>query len=277
LKKGNLGDQWHWLPTKGLLKHPLSGSDLISIRLNLNTLMKLRVKICGITDPAQGRSIAALGATALGFICAPASLRYVTAQQIRAIVAELSLSSIEGAPTGSPAVDRIGGVDRVGVFVDAAWETIVETVNIGGLSSVQLHGSESPQFCDRLRSLLPGIELIKALRIRSAEALLQAADFETVVDTLLLDAYHPNLGGGTGQTLDWQQLQQFQPGCAWFLAGGLTPDNVLAALSWVQPQGIDLSSGVERRPGDKNLAEVARLFEQLRSLPGAQVKQPIQR
>jgi phosphoribosylanthranilate isomerase len=227
--------------------------------------MKLRVKICGITDPAQGKSIAALGATALGFICAPPSPRYVTAKQIRAIVSELSQSPIDGSPT----------VDRIGVFVDASLDTIVETVNIGGLSSVQLHGNESPQFCDRLRSVLPDIELIKALRIRSSEALLQAANFESVVDTLLLDAYHPNLGGGTGQTLDWQQLQRFQPGCAWFLAGGLTPDNVLAALRLVQPQGIDLSSGVEHSPGNKNLVEVARLFEQLRSEPGAQVKQPI--
>ena len=221
----------------------------------------LRVKICGITDPHQGRSILQLGATALGFICAPQSPRYVMIEQIRAIGVELSLAQVDRSPP----------VDRIGVFVDANLETIVKTVGIGELSGVQLHGNESPQFCDRLRSVLPKVELIKALRVRSSEALLQAADFQTVVDTLLLDAYHPEMVGGTGQTLDWQALGQFQPVCPWLLAGGLTPDNVLAALELVQPQGIDLSSGVEDRPGVKNLAKVARLFEQLRSFrdPGA--------
>ena len=117
--------------------------------------MKLRVKICGITQPDQGRSIVELGATALGFICAPQSPRYVTSEQIQAIVSELP----------SPVVDRIG------VFVDATLETIAETIAIGQLSGVQLHGNESPQFCDRLRSAFPEIEVIKALRIRSSEAL----------------------------------------------------------------------------------------------------------
>jgi phosphoribosylanthranilate isomerase len=87
-----------------------------------------------------------------------------------------------------------------------------------------------------------------------------------VVDTLLLDAYHPGQLGGTGQPLDWAALQQFSPLCPWFLAGGLTPDNILDALKQVNPTGIDLSSGVERSPGDKDLTKVARLFEQLQQL-----------
>ena len=212
----------------------------------------LRVKICGFTQPAQGRAIAHLGATALGFICVPQSPRYVTAEQIQAVVAQLPPQ-----------------VDRVGVFADATLTQIAEVVAIG-LSSVQLHGQESPQFCAELRSLLPDVEIIKALRVRSTKALEQAVDYERVVDTLLLDAYHPHLTGGTGQTLDWRSLQQFQPECPWFLAGGLSADNIVAALELVQPHGIDLSSGVERSPGDKDLAKVAQLFEQLRSLPQLQ-------
>jgi phosphoribosylanthranilate isomerase len=87
------------------------------------------------------------------------------------------------------------------------------------------------------------------------------------VDTLLLDAYHPQLLGGTGKTLNWETLQNFCPSIPWFLAGGLTPENVLDALSQLQPSGIDLSSGVERAPGDKDLDKVAQLFEQLSCLP----------
>ena len=80
-----------------------------------------------------------------------------------------------------------------------------------------------------------------------------------------LDAYDPQQLGGTGKTLDWDTLQAFKPKCAWLLAGGLTPTNILKALSQVKPNGIDLSSGVERNPGDKDLSKVSQLFEQLKS------------
>jgi phosphoribosylanthranilate isomerase len=217
--------------------------------------MGLRVKICGITKPEQGRSIVQLGATALGFICAPASPRYVSPEQIAAIVMALPVSA-SGLPNG----------DRIGVFVNANLDEICQTVTIGQLNGVQLHGDESTEFCAQLRQRLPAIELIKALRIRTAEALIQANDYATWVDTLLLDAYDPTLPGGTGKTLDWSSLSQFQPACPWLLAGGLTPNNVLEALRQAQPHGIDLSSGVEQAPGDKNLREVARLFANLQQV-----------
>jgi phosphoribosylanthranilate isomerase len=72
--------------------------------------------------------------------------------------------------------------------------------------------------------------------------------------------------GGTGKTLDWQVLQSFRPDLPWFLAGGLTPDNLLTALTQIHPHGIDLSSGVERSPGDKDLDKVALLFSRINQL-----------
>ncbi|MBW4474004.1 MAG: phosphoribosylanthranilate isomerase [Stenomitos rutilans HA7619-LM2] len=223
--------------------------------------MRLRVKICGITKPEQGGAIVQLGATALGFICVEASPRYVSPTDIAAIVA--ALPHLEtGRPSG----------DRIGVFVNASLEDIEQTVAIGQLTGVQLHGNEAPEFCDRLRQVIPEIEIIKALRIHTADALAQANTYAAWVDTLLLDAYDPKLFGGTGKTLDWSLLQQFQPACPWFLAGGLTPDNILNALCQAQPHGIDLSSGVEHAPGDKNLREVARLFDQLETLQAPSAK-----
>lgn len=206
----------------------------------------MRVKICGITKPEQGDAIARLGATTLGFICVAASPRYVTPSQIRAIVDQLSVD-----------------VDRIGVFADCTIDEICQVTDKGGLSGVQLHGSESSQFCHQLRQALPEIEIIKALRVRTPESLMQVNAYIGVVDSLLLDAYHPTQLGGTGKTLDWDTLQGFEPNCPWFLAGGLTPDNVLAALARIHPSGIDLSSGVERSPGDKDLDKVAKLFEKL--------------
>ena len=206
----------------------------------------MRVKICGIKQPEQGKAIAIAGATALGFICVPNTPRYVTKQQIRAVVEQLPKQ-----------------IDKIGVFANSSVEEICQIVEFAGLTGVQLHGDESPEFCHQLRSMLPDIEIIKALRIKNSQALEQVEIYFSSVDTLLLDAYNPQMLGGTGATLDWKTLQQFQPGCPWLLAGGLTPDNVLDALKQVNPNGIDLSSGVERAPGDKDLGKVAKLFERL--------------
>ena len=207
----------------------------------------MRIKICGITKPEQGKAIAELGATTLGFICVERSPRYVTPQQIATISAHLPAK-----------------VDRIGVFADTTPQSILTTVTEANLTGVQLHGDESPQFCQNLRQRLPSqIELIKALRVKNLDSLTNAQNYYDLVDTILLDAYHPQLLGGTGTTLNWEDLTNFQPPLPWLLAGGLTPDNILEALERVHPHGIDLSSGVERSPGDKDLDKVKQLFAEL--------------
>jgi phosphoribosylanthranilate isomerase len=211
--------------------------------------MTLRVKICGITRADQAPAIAQLGADALGFICVQKSPRFVTANQIQQIQAEVPAH-----------------VARIGVFMDATIDWLVQVVETGGLTAVQLHGIESAEDCQTIRDRLPHIEIIKAFRIRSAWELEMAAEYAPVVDWLLLDAYHPELGGGTGKTLDWPTLQSFRPTKPWFLAGGLRPDNLAEALKLIQPDGIDLSSGVEIAPGDKDLAAVEQLFQTLKSI-----------
>ena len=207
----------------------------------------MRVKICGITQIEQGCEIVALGANSLGFICVERSPRYVTPEQIKAIAQALPLQ-----------------VDKVGVFADCPLREITAIVEEASLTAVQLHGAETPEFCLQLRrAIAPEIELIKAFRIESAASLSETTAYTSSVDTLLLDAYHPQMLGGTGKTLDWQNLAQFQPTLPWMLAGGLTPHNVADALSRLKPHGIDLSSGVERSPGDKDLQKVKQLFEAL--------------
>ncbi len=208
----------------------------------------MRVKICGITQPIQGKTIASLGATALGFICVPSSPRYVTPEQIKAVIEQLPQET-----------------DKIGVFANSSSEEIAQTVAETGLTGVQLHGDESLEFCQQLRESLPNVEIIKALRIRDADDFDRAKTYTKYVDTLLLDAYHPQQLGGTGKTLNWDTLRQFNPDRPWFLAGGLTPQNILEALNKVNPNGIDLSSGVETAPGDKDLAKVGELFEKLKS------------
>ena len=212
----------------------------------------MRVKICGIRDAEQGQAIARLGATALGFICVSQSPRYVTASEIRTVVDALPTND-----TGIPIVDRVG------VFVDASINEIHHTVSKGNLNVVQLHGHETPSTCQQIREQIPSIELIKAFRVRNPETLNKIQSFADSVDSFLLDAYHPNMMGGTGQTLNWSALKSFQSDRPWFLAGGLTPDNVTNAITLLSPDGIDLSSGVEITPGNKDLRKVEALFNHL--------------
>lgn len=208
----------------------------------------MRVKICGITQPQQGKTIASLGATALGFICVSSSPRYVTPEQIKAVIDQLPQET-----------------DKIGVFANSSQAEIARTVAKAGLTGVQLHGDESLEFCQQLRQSLPNVEIIKALRIKNTDDFEKAKTYTEYVDSLLLDAYHPEQLGGTGKTLNWDTLQQFNPDCPWLLAGGLTPQNVSEALNKVKPSGIDLSSGVETAPGDKDLDKVKELFEKLKN------------
>jgi phosphoribosylanthranilate isomerase len=204
----------------------------------------MRIKICGITKEKQAQEIVNLGISCLGFICVRESARYINPLSILEIVQELNPD-----------------IRTIGVFADAPLSIIVETVKISKLTGVQLHGQESVQFCLELKNELPEIELIKAFRVKSRHTLTQIEQYYTLVDTLLLDAYHPQLLGGSGQTIDWQDLRGFSPPLPWLLAGGLNPDNVKNALSQVNPSGIDLSSGVENHPGDKNIEKVKLLLE----------------
>ncbi|EDX86996.1 N-(5'phosphoribosyl)anthranilate isomerase [Synechococcus sp. PCC 7335] len=213
------------------------------------------MKICGITQVEQAEAIANLGASALGYICVGQSPRYIPPESIAPIIATVS----RAAPQ----------VEHFGVFANASLSEILRVTRTAGISVIQLHGGESPATCQRLRDALihaelPDIKLVKAIRVRTSEDLEMALSYEAYIDILLLDAYHPVQLGGTGKILDWRSLQSFSPNRPWFLAGGLNPDNILSALGQLSPDGIDLSSGVERSPGDKDLSKVRRLFDQLR-------------
>lgn len=208
----------------------------------------MRIKICGITTIEQGIAIAEMGATDLGFICVPSSPRYLNLTKLQLLVATL----------GSAA-------NTVGVFADFSVMTIAHVVGLTELNTVQLHGNEPVEFCQKLRDALPETEIIKAWRVRDHRDLDKISVYSEVVDGLLLDAYHPDALGGTGQTLDWEQLAAFNPSIPWLLAGGLTPDNICTALNQLNPDGIDLSSGVEVSPGNKDLELVDRLFANLKS------------
>jgi phosphoribosylanthranilate isomerase len=149
------------------------------------------------------------------------------------------------------------------VVADPTPEELPLLVANRGHSVLQLHGQESPECCEALRRRL-GVQIWKALRIRSAEDLRRASAYEGVVDALLLDAWAPDQLGGTGRRLPLEWLEEFTPSLPWWLAGGVTPESVSEILQRLRPDGLDVSSGVEDAPGEKNLSRVEALLRTVR-------------
>ena len=207
------------------------------------------LKVCGLRQPAQAAAVAALGADAIGVIAVPQSPRWLEPAQRPAL-----FEAVRGA---SP---TCFGVLVVADPADGELELLTRAA---GHQVLQLHGAETPQRCAELRQALgPDLLLWKALRIRSEADLAQAEAYAPVVDALLLDAWVPDQLGGTGHRIPIEWLDGFQPSLPWWLAGGITPERLplaLGALVESSPAGVDASSGVERAPGDKDLARVEQL------------------
>jgi phosphoribosylanthranilate isomerase len=195
--------------------------------------METRVKICGITNLADAKAAAEAGADALGFIFYEKSPRFVSIEAAGEISKQLGSSPM-----------------RVGVFVNAPVEFIMRAITEAGLTLLQFHGDEPPDFCVQF-----GLMSMKAFRIRDAASLKEIPNYKT--DAYLLDAFSSTTLGGTGEVFNWNlaiEAQQF--GKPIFLAGGLTAENVADAVQTVQPFGVDVSSGVERAPGKKDHDQV---------------------
>jgi phosphoribosylanthranilate isomerase len=195
-----------------------------------------RVKICGITNLDDAHHAAACGADALGFVFYPGSPRFVDPDTARRIIAEL------------PPL-----VTTVGLFVNEPPARIREMVDFCGLNTVQLHGDEEPDQC-----CYPPCRVIKAFRLRvdMQDSLFAAYK----VSALLLDAFVPDQLGGTGHRCDWAQAAVVASQHRVILAGGLNPENVAEAVRQVHPYGVDVSSGVEEKPGQKDPEKVARFI-----------------
>jgi phosphoribosylanthranilate isomerase len=207
-------------------------------------MLIVKVKICGLTNYQDAAAAVDLGADLLGFNFYPKSPRFVTLGQAAEIINKL------------PAF-----VDVAGVFVDASLDEIKEAIGECNLDWVQLHGDESPEFCESLLSI--NVRTMKAIRVKDQKDIKRAESFFT--DAILLDAFDPEKYGGTGLTFDWNIIGHI--GKRVFLAGGINPDNVAAAVE-LGVYGIDVCSGVEAKPGKKDLRKMKKLFKNIQHLRG---------
>lgn len=207
---------------------------------------RTRIKICGMTDKNEVSHAIACGVDALGFIFFQKSPRNIEPDRAREI--------IESFPPF---------IDAVGVFVNEAPEVVAEIVKYCRLSTVQLHGSESPEYCRQI----PG-RIVKAFQIAPGLTPDDLGVYEDVVSGFLLDTFHKEVRGGTGETFDWSRVDKLHPRKPIILAGGITPDNVAEAIRQVKPYGIDANSGLETAPGRKDISKITRLIETVRLTDG---------
>lgn len=185
------------------------------------------VKICGITQLEDAQVAARAGASFIGFVLWPGSPRYVPLDRVRDIIANLPKTVLP-----------------VGVFVDPAAAEIDAAVK-AGIQMAQIHGDDTAW----ARAVTPDVMIVRAVHLGAQDG---AIEPQWPVGKILLDAHDPVKHGGTGRTIDWARARTIAKSRQVFLAGGLTPFNVADAVREVRPFAVDVSSGVESRPGVKD-------------------------
>jgi phosphoribosylanthranilate isomerase len=199
-----------------------------------------RVKVCGITNIDDARRAADLDAWAIGLIFHEPSPRACALPDAE----EIGHSLKRAAP------------EVTGVFVNRPLDEVAAIADACSLSMLQLHGDEGPAYCDEA-ARRTGCRVMKAVQVRDKSSLTALRTFH--VDFHLLDAHHPDLRGGTGDTFDWDLIRGRRKAPV-VLSGGLTPDNVGAGIAATRPFAVDSASGTEAEPGKKDPAKLEAFF-----------------
>jgi len=201
------------------------------------------VKVCGMQHPENISQLSLLEVDWMGFIFYEKSPRYAGNGNI---------------------VAKNGSLKRVGVFVNATYQQLVETAAAYQLDYLQLHGDESPELCHTLRG--KGFPVIKAFSVSAVADLEKTIDYENCADFFLFDTKCANYGG-SGEQFDWSILSSYQGKTPFLLSGGIHPGSVEAIKNFEHPQfaGIDLNSGFEVEPGLKDIRKLTVFLDKLLS------------
>ena len=209
------------------------------------------IKICGITNTSQAKSIAQLKINAIGVIGVKKSPRFVPEEECIKIFNEVEKVSSE--------------IDKVFVIANEKLETI-KSINERSTppSVIQLHGNESVNYCRKLRNEFPTIKFWKAFRLKSINDLKMISQYENNIDAILIDAWDANSLGGTGNRVPLELLLNKNFKSPWILAGGISAEIITEIFSKINPDGIDASSRLEISPGIKDLKKVESLVREIR-------------
>jgi phosphoribosylanthranilate isomerase len=196
----------------------------------------MKMKVCGMRDPGNIMAVASLAPEYMGFIFYPGSKRFV--------------GPGFHVPDNFP--DTIA---RVGVFVDEPVLRVLEAVKTHALDMIQLHGTESPEYCQELK--MKGLKISKAIPVAARSDFKNAEAYGRVVDFFLFDTKGASFGGN-GVPFDWKMIQGLEIEIPFFLSGGLSPENAAEAAHVAHPNlyALDINSGVETSPGLKNIERI---------------------
>lgn len=230
------------------------------------------VKICGITRNEDAEAAFTAGADAIGLNFFPGSKRFVSVPVAAQITAALHATAAQDPEQSIP--------ETIGVFVNADLDTVTATARSAGLSGIQFHGDEHPSLIEACMAQLPGLKVIRAFRVSAERLDATLAEIDLLsarlpLHAVLLDAFVAGEYGGTGHQVDAGLLSAYcsGPRPRLLLAGGLTPENIGAAVTAVGPWGVDTASGVECSPGIKDPRRIREFVRGARAA-ALQLQQP---
>jgi phosphoribosylanthranilate isomerase len=210
----------------------------------------MRVKVCGMTDIDQVNQLSEMGVEFCGFIFYPKSPRYVFKHMPAVTIKKIK-----------------SNINKVGVFVNASTEDVLQTVDDCGLYLVQLHGDESPRACERISDY---VSVIKAFRLSEDDNILwKIKDYQDVVDMFLFDTEGVGYGG-TGKKFNWEALMDLNINKPFFISGGIQPEDVAALQAFSKNKvgkdlfAVDVNSKFEITPGYKDMEKVRTFVSQLK-------------
>jgi phosphoribosylanthranilate isomerase len=208
---------------------------------------RTNLKICGITNLEDARYASGAMVDYLGFIFYEKSPRYIEPAQAGAII------------------NWLEGPKKVGVFVNQPLDEVNSTAKQTGIDLVQLHGSESVEYCELIEK--PVMKVIHITEESTTESVIESVkSYADVADYFLFDTKLGDQWGGTGTTFDWSVLSETSIPKPFFLSGGINVDNLKSAVSTVKPYGIDVSSSLEEEPGLKDFEKVEAFMDEMRSI-----------
>jgi len=207
---------------------------------------RVKVKICGITNLEDALFAQASGADALGFVFYSKSPRYLRPDQAKYIISRLNKK-----------------ITKVGVFVNPEAGEVKRITRRCQLDILQFHGDEAPDFCHKF----PSCKIIKAFRVKDKSSLSRLSDYRGAVDYYLFDAFSQKGPGGTGKRFNWGLLKMAKIDKPFFISGGLTSRNVASAIKALNPDWVDVSSGVEKYPGQKDQKKIKNFIDRVMSIP----------
>lgn len=208
---------------------------------------RTKVKICGITTLEDARFLSGAMADYLGFIFYPESPRFVEPAKAGAII------------------NWIEGPQKVGVFVNQPLDDVNRIIIQTGIDLVQLHGNESPEYCNLIeKPVIKAIHIEKDSTTDSIQNMI--SKYKSAVDYLLFDTKREGLWGGTGITFDWDLIDELTTDIPLFFSGGLNHHNIDQAIKRFNPHAVDLSSSLEESPGLKDFDKIEQFFDVMRNI-----------